>query len=52
MLTKYIFKQSKHYVCSFTSVPCLATLGTFVPGLFLIENCKLTWFITYLAHEK
>ena len=32
MLTKDIFKQSKHYVCLITSVPCLATLGTFVPG--------------------
>ena len=48
MLTKYIFKQSKHYVCFVTSVPCLATLGTFVP----VENCKFTWCITYLAHEK
>ena len=32
VLIKYIFKQSKHYVCFITSVPCLATLGTFVPG--------------------
>ena len=48
MLTKYIFEQSKYYVCFITSVPCLATLGT----LFLVESCKLTWFITYLAHEK
>ena len=32
VLTKYIFKQLKHYVCFITSVPCLATLGTFVPG--------------------
>ena len=32
MLTKYIFKQSKHYVCFITSVSCLATLGTSVPG--------------------
>ena len=32
VLTKYIFKQSKHYVCFITSVPHLATLGTFVPG--------------------
>ena len=48
MLTKDIFKQSKHYVCFITSVPCVATLGTF----FLVENCKLTWFITYLIHEK
>ena len=37
MLTKYIhvFKQSKHYVCFISSVLCLATLGTFVPGLEL-----------------
>ena len=35
MLTKFILKQSKHYVCFITSVPCLATLGTFVPGLEL-----------------
>ena len=32
LLTKYIDKESKHYVCFITSVPCLATLGTFVPG--------------------
>ena len=32
MLTKSIFKQSKHYVCFITSVPFLATLGAFVPG--------------------
>ena len=32
MLTKYIFKQSKQFVCFITSVLCLATLGTFVPG--------------------
>ena len=32
VLTKYIFKKSNHYVCFITSVPCLATLGTFVPG--------------------
>ena len=32
MLTKYIFKQSEHYVCFITSELCLATLGTFVPG--------------------
>ena len=31
VLTKYIFIQAKH-VCFFTSVPCLATLGAFVPG--------------------
>ena len=37
MLTKYIFKQSKHNVCFITSVPCLATLGFF----FLVENGKL-----------
>ena len=47
MLTKYIFKQSKHYFCFITSVTCLATLGT----LFLVEF-KLTWFITYVAHEE
>ena len=29
---KYVFKQSKHYVCFITSGPYLATLGTFVPG--------------------
>ena len=32
VLTKYIFKQSKHYVYFITSVPCLGTLGTFVSG--------------------
>ena len=48
VLTKYIFKESKHYVCFIISVPCLVTLGTF----FLVENCKLTCCITYLAHEK
>ena len=32
MLTKYILKQSKNFVCFINSVPCLATLGTFVPG--------------------
>ena len=32
VLTKYIFKQSKHYVCFITSVPCLATPEIFVPG--------------------
>ena len=48
MLIKYIFKQSKQNVCFITSVPCLATLGT----LFLVKNCKLTWFVTYLAREK
>ena len=32
MLTKYIFKQSKHYVCFITSVPCLDTLEDFVSG--------------------
>ena len=33
VLTKYnIFKQSKHYVRFITSVPCSATLETFVPG--------------------
>ena len=42
MFTKYIFKRSKHCVCFITLVPCLATLGTFVPGLFLVDNCKLT----------
>ena len=32
VLTKYILKQSRRYDCFITSVPCLATLGTFVPG--------------------
>ena len=32
VLTKYIFKQLKHYICFITSVLCLATLGTFVSG--------------------
>ena len=43
MLTKYIFKQSNIMFVSLLQYHVL---------LYLVENCKLTWFITYLAHEK